>query len=191
MIGSKATFECTRNIPENMYTLASRIEDADHGADWLDSCAKSFTVRDVSNPAGVPNRVQFDAYERLKGRAILGIDDRDIYLHGAWRKAGNALVCDLSPSVHPPQGPLPGVVRMPDLQGRFRLQPTATHATSVTYALNVDLGGSVPDFIKDLAVKEIPRKSLDNLAREASRGPGIYEQAGQELLQALDATQAA
>ena len=168
--------------------LAARIEDADHGKDWLDSCSESYTVRDGPGPAPRPNRTHFEAYERLKGLPILSISDRDVFLQGTWHRDARDLVCSLEPSAHPKDNGRTGIVRMPNLQGQFRLRPVDKNATEVTYALSVDLGGSIPDFVKDQAVREIPRKSLEGLQRLVQQGPGEYERCGQELAAALDAT---
>lgn len=177
---SSASFSCTRTIPEPLYTVAARIEDADHGSDWLDSCRESRFV-----PAGRrPNRVDFEAYERLQGRAEWGIEDRDVYLSGHWQHQDGGLQCTLRPSAHP--GPqVANVVRMPNLQGCFSLRPLSAHETSVTYALTVDLGGFIPKIVTKRAVKEIPAKSLAGLEQQARRGPGDYAQAGRELQAAL------
>ena len=185
MSSSTAAFSCTRIIPEAMYTLAARIEDADHGADWLDSCRESHLVHPPGTPSPRPNRPQFEAYERLKGLPDWNISDRDVYLTGTWRQDANGLQCVLRPSDHPADWGRPGVVRMPSLTGSFSLRPLNQNATEVTYALSVNLGGNIPGFVTKRAVKEIPAKSLKGLEREAQKGPGDYAQAGQELAAAL------
>jgi hypothetical protein len=67
--------------------------------------------------------------------------------------------------------PIPGrVVRMPHLEGFYRLEKLGSRQTRVVYQVEMDIGGSVPDRIADRVARDMPYEKLSRL-RERVANP--------------------
>ena len=69
-------------------------------------------------------------------------------------------------SVRGHRGKTSGVVRIPRLIGFYYLESLAEKKTRVTYQIDTDPGGWLPNWIIKLASKKIPLKTLLNLRRQ-------------------------
>jgi hypothetical protein len=95
-----------------------------------------------------------DVYQRLKPPVI---DDRDYTLHVTWGDdAGVAWVRFAATSTGP--APVPGVVRIREHDGAYRLAPAnGGAATNVVYRFYIDMAGSLPAWaIKGQVVSDVP-----------------------------------
>jgi hypothetical protein len=49
---------------------------------------------------------------------------------------------------------------MPRLEGSYRMEQLAANKTRVTYTVEVDIGGSVPDWMAEMVARDMPYKTL-------------------------------
>lgn len=61
-------------------------------------------------------------------------------------------------------------VRIPELDGIFRLERVAPETVEVTFQVSLDMGGWIPDWMVNLALRNMPFHTLRNL-REVVREP--------------------
>lgn len=71
------------------------------------------------------------------------LSDRDYVTRFVRREEGKEIVYDFSPVVSDRAPPSPGVVRLPEVAGEWRLATTST-GTRVSYTWQGELGGDVP-----------------------------------------------
>jgi hypothetical protein len=62
-----------------------------------------------------------------------------------------------------------GVVRMPRLDGYFLIQAVGAEKTRVTYLVDADPGGMLPDWLVTMTSKDIPLNTLQNLRKRVRR----------------------
>ena len=70
-----------------------------------------------------------------------------------------------------------GVVRMPRLDGYFLIQAVGEDRTRVTYVVDADPGGMIPDWLISMTAKDVPLKTLTNLRRRVrqTKASGKYK----------------
>ena len=70
-----------------------------------------------------------------------------------------------------------GVVRMPRLDGYFLIEAVGETRTRVTYVVDADPGGMIPDWLVSMTSKDIPLNTLQNLRRRvrSTRSSGKYK----------------
>lgn len=79
-----------------------------------------------------------------------------------------------------------GVVRIPRLEGAFTMTEIQPGVTRVSYLVEVDVGGSLPDWIASLAARDLPFKTLNALRsrvedQEKQRTTGLGNQSVRQL----------
>lgn len=150
--------EHTAPIAAAPYAIAETIRDPSTWDSWVDPGSRFELVQSHSLTDHV-------VYMRQKGVPWLRIKDRDVVLHsriardnaGALHMTGHAME-------HSARPPLPCVVRMPEMHCRFDIVPSQSGST-VTYAVDLDMGGSIPLWLKRLVVANIAAKTLSDLSR--------------------------
>lgn len=72
---------------------------------------------------------------------------------------------------------VPGVVRMPRLDGYFLIQAVGEEKTRVTYLVDADPGGMIPDWLVTMTSKDIPLNTLQSLRTRVrqTRASGKYK----------------
>lgn len=138
------------------------IRDAPHRCEWMPQCAEDYVVEE--NEAA---RVQI-SYHRTK--APWPVADRDSINRAELRvdlgKRRVFLPFEAIP--HPKVPPVKGAVRMPFLRGHWILQPASGgSATDVEYQVHADPGGSLPEWIANLASKKLPLMTLIGLRKQS------------------------
>ena len=140
------------------------IRDADRRAEWMPACGDSHLVEE-----DLAARTQI-AYHRTK--APWPVSDRD---------SVNRAVMLVEPDKHrvympfeaitlPKIAPVKGVVRMPSMRGHWILIPVdGGRATDAEYQVFADPGGSLPDWLANLASKTLPRETIEGLRKQVAR----------------------
>jgi len=67
-----------------------------------------------------------------------------------------------------------GVVRMSSLEGMYRVTALDSERTLVEYRVDLDPGGSLPDWVKRFASRDLPSKTLSGLRRQVDATRGEY-----------------
>lgn len=138
------------------------IRDAPHRCEWMPQCAEDYVVEE--NEAA---RVQI-SYHRTK--APWPVADRDSINRAELRVdlAKRRVFLPFEAIPHPKVPPVKGAVRMPFLRGYWILQPAnGGSATDVEYQVHADPGGSLPEWIANLASKKLPLMTLAGLRKQS------------------------
>jgi hypothetical protein len=138
------------------------IRDAPHRCEWMAQCADDYVVEE--NEA---TRVQI-SYHRTK--APWPVADRDSINRAEMRvdPAGHRVFLPFSAISHPKVPPVKDVVRMPFLRGHWILQPlNGGSATDVEYQVHANPGGSLPEWIANLASKKLPLLTIVGLRKQS------------------------
>lgn len=95
-----------------------------------------------------------DVYQRM---SVPVIDDRDYTLHVTWGDDAGVLWTRFATANDRGPAPVPGVVRVTDHSGAFRLEPAdGGKSTRAVYRFHIDMAGSVPAWMaKSQASKDI------------------------------------
>lgn len=137
------------------------LQDAPHRAEWMSDCSSSYIVEEDHD-----RRTQI-AYHRTK--APWPVADRDSINRAEIRLdvANRRVVLPFEGIEHPKGPPVKGVVRMPFIRGHWILAPArGGKATEVEYQVHANPGGSLPDWIANLASKKLPQQTLIGLRRQ-------------------------
>ena len=140
------------------------IRDANRRAEWMPACADSHLVEE--NRA---TRTQL-AYHRTKApwpvsdrdsinraEMVVELDKHRVYL------PFEAVAVATVPAVK-------GVVRMPFMRGHWRLTPIrGGRSTEAEYQVFANPGGSLPDWLANLASKTLPRETIAGLRKQVTR----------------------
>jgi hypothetical protein len=137
--------------------------DVEHHVDWMWQCDESRPIRYTAENRGL-------LYNRIN--APWPVWDRDVVVDVAWRYTPNkeALTFrfrNVNEAGEPPQD---GVVRLPRLEGFYRLWSEKPGVTNVLYQVEVDIAGNVPDFMARRYAKKLPYKTLEALRERVESG---------------------
>ena len=137
------------------------LQDAPHRSEWMSDCSSSYVIEENHD-----SRTQI-AYHRTK--APWPVADRDSINRAQIRLdvENRRIVLPFEGIEHPKGPPVKGVVRMPFIRGHWILSPVrGGKATEVEYQVHANPGGSLPDWIANLASKKLPQQTLIGLRRQ-------------------------
>lgn len=140
------------------------IRDANRRAEWMPACADSHLVEE-----DLTSRVQI-AYHRTK--APWPVSDRDSVNRAEMlvEPAKHRVYLPFVAIAHPKVPPQKGAVRMPVLRGHWILVPVdGGRATEAEYQVFANPGGSLPNWLANLASKTLPRETIAGLRRQVKR----------------------
>jgi hypothetical protein len=155
-------------IRGNIDQIANELLDAPHHTEWMHRCAESWIYERTGEKRGI-------LYNRTSS-APWPVWDRDVVLDvvfdfNADRSALTVHFRNLDDKLRPvPER----VVRMPKLVGFYKLTQITPELTSVIYQVEVDIGGSIPDWIADQVAQDMPYYTLLSLrerVEELRRAP--------------------
>ena len=149
-------------VDASMGRVLAIIRDAPHRCEWMPQCAEDYVVEE--NEAA---RVQI-SYHRTK--APWPVADRDSINRAELRVdlAKRRVFLPFEAIPHPKVPVVKGAVRMPFLRGYWILQPAnGGTATDVEYQVHADPGGSLPEWIANLASKKLPLLTLVGLRKQS------------------------
>lgn len=138
------------------------IRDAPHRCEWMAQCAQDYVIEE--NEAA---RVQI-SYHRTK--APWPVADRDSINRAELRvdPARHRVFLPFEAIPHPKVPPVKGAVRMPFLRGHWLLQPAGGGvATLVEYQVHANPGGSLPEWIANMASKKLPLLTIVGLRKQS------------------------
>lgn len=137
------------------------IRDAPHRCEWMAQCAEDYVIEE--NEAA---RVQI-SYHRTK--APWPVADRDSINRAELRVdlARHRVFLPFEAISHPKVPPVHGAVRMPFLRGHWILQPVhGGNATDVEYQVHANPGGSLPEWMSNMASKKLPLLTIIGLRKQ-------------------------
>jgi hypothetical protein len=156
-------------INASPYHIFAILHDVSRYPEWSFRCSEAKLLRQV-------NAHQLIIYVRLA--APWPFSDRDTVMlgRGAVIKPEEELIASFEDTSSTLKRPVRGVIRFPRLSGRYRLQATAKNRTRVTYEVEADPGGWIPEWLSDMARRELPLKTILGLRKQAARAAGAYSQ---------------
>ena len=123
---------------------------------------------------------QISEFERIEYNRVAApwpVADRDTTLR-SWveANAGKGEVWARFQSVSVPEAPpVSGVVRMPRLAGYYHLEAIDVDHTKVTYQVDADPGGLLPDWLVKLTSRKLPIETIVGLRRQVAKTRGQHE----------------
>ena len=137
------------------------LQDAPHRHEWMSDCSTSYVIEEDHE-----RRTQI-AYHRTK--APWPVADRDSINRAeiVIDLAARRILLPFEAIDHPKGPPVKGVVRMPFLRGHWVLTPVREgRGTEVEYQVHANPGGSLPDWLANVASKKLPHDTLIGLRRQ-------------------------
>jgi len=151
-------FRGITTIKAGIEDIVSVMLDVPHHPDWMWQCDESREVRWLND-----EHTRGLLYNRIN--APWPVWDRDVLVDVAWRYTPNkeALTFRFRNVEDPAEPTKDGLVRLPRLEGFYRLWVDKPGVTNVLYQVEVDIAGNVPDFMARRYAKKLPYKTLEAL----------------------------
>jgi hypothetical protein len=162
-------FRGITTIKAGIEQIVDVMLDVPHHVDWMWQCDESREVRWLNE-----EHTRGLLYNRIN--APWPVWDRDVLVDVAWRYTPNkeALTFRFRNVDDPAAPPKDGIVRLPRLEGFYRLwtEPSKPGVTNVLYQVEVDIAGNVPDFMARRYAKKLPYKTLEALRERVEEKVG-------------------
>ena len=149
-------------IEADYWDVLAVLLDVEERPNWAHKCVETRVIRDE----GARGRIIYDRVD-----APWPVSDRDIVVRSTMEvdlerkqiqiKFQQVWDCDV-PEVE-------DVVRMPRMKGHYVLQATGDGFTKVEYQIDADPGGLLPNWLIDMASREIPFETLRGLRTQVGR----------------------
>ncbi len=137
----------------NIHVIVSQIVDTTKHMEWMYRCIESRVLKNISASEAV-------FYNRVD--APFPISDRDIVAYAKVRvnRTGHEILIEFKAIKNILQPEIDGVVRIPKLEGFYRLKILGPNKTHVIYQVEADVAGYIPKFLANLATKRLPAYTL-------------------------------
>lgn len=136
------------------------LADNDHRTEWIDLCAESRVLEQVSQH-------EFVIYQRYSLPWYL--TDRDyVYRAQAVRDADGTVRLNLASCEHP-KAPATIGIRAQLIESSYVLTPLGANRTRVSVEIHTDPKGMVPDWLVNLVQKSWPLKTLQGIRSQLSQ----------------------
>lgn len=155
-------------VDAGAYDVLAVLDDISKFPEWMSDCAGARVVKQIN---------EFERIEYNRTHAPWPVADRDAAIR-SWIE-GSASKGDIWARFQavdaPSAGPVDGVVRMPRLAGFYHLEAIDAGHTRVTYQVDADPGGLLPDWLIKLTTRKLPIETLVGLRRQVAKTKGKYE----------------
>ncbi len=137
----------------NIREIVTEIVDSTKHMEWMYRCIESRVVKKIS-----PSEAVF--YNRVE--APFPISDRDVVAYATVKmnSAGHEILVEFQAVNNPLQPVIYGVIRIPKLEGFYRLKVLGPHKTRVIYQVEADVAGYIPKILAELVAKHLPAYTL-------------------------------
>ncbi len=158
-------FRGQTEIQASIEDIVRELLDVQHHTEWMHRCTASWLYAHINESHGI-------IYNRTSS-APWPVWDRDVVLDVKleYNRDKTALLVrfhNLDDKLRPPPD---RVVRMPKLVGFYKMVQHASNRTTVTYQVEADIGGSIPDWIADQVAKDLPFYTLLALRERVESQP--------------------
>ncbi len=166
---SLPAFRGTAVVDGNMFEVLGMLDDAKKATEWMANCMENKVLKQVN---------EFDRIIYNRTDAPWPVSDRDVVIFVGVtadldKREVNIKFKEITNSG---PGPIDGVVRMPKLRGYYKLQAVDERHTRVTYQIDADSGGSLPDWLITRATRRLPVDTIAGLRRQLKKTMGNYEE---------------
>jgi START domain len=155
-------------VEAGIFEILAVLDDIARFTEWMADCTGAHIVKQI-------NELERVEYNRIA--APWPVSDRDTTIR-SWIEADASKgdVWARFQSISVAEAPaVSGVVRMPRLAGYYHLEVIDAGHTKVTYQVDADPGGLLPDWLVKLTSRKLPIETLVGLRRQVSKTRGQYE----------------
>jgi hypothetical protein len=168
-------FRARMRIPSDVWTVLAVLEDVNRACEWTAHCTEMRKLHTLSAQEIV-------VYARMD--APWPVRDRDIVTRVRVEpEARNLIIARIDGVDTPGTPPRPGVVRMPSMHAAYRFRSLSEREVEVTYDVEVDPGGTLPDWLKTLVSRDLAHDTIARLAARVTwaRAQAVYVRRAEEL----------
>ncbi len=161
-------FRGVGTIDAGVFEILAVMDDITHYTDWMSDCSSARILRRIS---------EFERIEYNRIAAPWPVSDRDTTIH-SWVEASfvkHDVWARFKSVAAPEQGPVSGVVRMPRLEGYYHLEAIDEGHTKVTYQVDADPGGMLPNWLIKITTRKLPIDTLVGLRKQVQKTRGQYD----------------
>lgn len=142
----------TKIFKGDLNTIARVLADVSEYPKWVYKCAKSKTIQ-TNN--------EWDIYFYSETQLPWPMQNRDVILHSTLfidNQSGSLV--SVSKSIDGIEKKQPGIIRIPHLESVWTFKPRGNGLIQMTYLLNSEPGGNIPDWLVNLAIDEGPVQTI-------------------------------
>ncbi len=160
-------FRGTGVVDASLYEILAVLNDTPRNTDWMHNCHTATLLKQVDEVTRV-------IYNRTD--APWPVSDRDVVLRSkaTWNVEKRTVMVRFKSIQSPLMGEVADVVRMPQLEGFYKLTALDWDKTRVTYQVDADPGGSLPDWLVSAVQTDIPLHTLKKLRAQVKKMRGKY-----------------
>ncbi len=161
-------FKGIGTVDAGMFECLAVLDDTARHTEWMSNCKVSKVVKAVD---------EFERYVYNRTKAPWPVSDRDVVVHGTIQgSVAKREVWSRFQSVSlPAMPPQDGCVRMPRLRGYYRLQALDEKRTRITYQIDADSGGMLPEWLVARTVRKLPIDTVVGLRTQVAKTRGKYQ----------------
>lgn len=155
-------FRGTGVVRASVYEVLAVLNDVPRRLEWQHRCVGSHLIE---------RRGHFEAIQYNRTDSPWPAEDRDVVVHSHiyTYEPGRSVIATFLGVRHPRKPKVDDAIRMPRLQGFYKLEALGERRTRVTYQVDADPGGWIPGWLAKRATRELPLKTILGL-RKAVRG---------------------
>ncbi len=152
-----AVFRAQTVLEADLWTALAVLEDVDRACEWTSRCAEMRRL-------GARSQHAMTVYART--HAPWPVRDRDVVVRVqvSFVAAGELLVT-INAVPQQTDRPAAGTVRMPRFLAHYRFRALAERRTQVEYQIDVDPGGTLPDWLKRVIARDLTHDTLADLRK--------------------------
>lgn len=150
-------FRARMPLDADIWAALAILEDVDRACEWTSRCAEMRQLRRESEQA-------IWVYARIA--APWPVRDRDVVVRVSvsYGEPGELLV-SITATTDADRARADGIVRMPRFDAHYRFQAVAPQRTEVEYQIDVDPGGTLPDWLKRVIARDLAHDTLADLRK--------------------------
>ena len=160
-------FKGISTIDAGLFELLAVLDDTARHTEWIFNCSAARIIKQIN---------EFDRLVYNRTAAPWPVSDRDVVLSASVEASmvRKEVVSRFSSIESGLQPKVDGVVRMPRLRGFWRFTFVDERRTRVTYQIDADPGGALPDFIVERASRKLPLETINGMRKQVVRTRGKY-----------------
>jgi hypothetical protein len=155
-------------VNANLYQVLAVLDDTPRHCEWQANCTVSRVVKTVD---------EFTRYIYHRIDSPWPVSDRDVVVLARVEVdlPAKTVMSRFSAKPLAGHGPVSDAVRMPQLDGFYRLEWIDLGHTRVTYQVVADTGGMLPTWLANRASRKLPLGTLQGMRRQVVKMAGRYE----------------
>lgn len=148
-------FKGVATVPASLVSTVALVDDHPAGSSWIHDCKELETVERPS-----PTETIF----YLVTAAPWPVKDRDSTVYTKLTQDPESLAVRITMDIRQDVRPeVKGRVRLKEMKGFWEFTPVDQHRTEVTYQVHADPAGSLPDWLVNSLVVDMPYNTLKNM----------------------------